>query len=85
MNRKLIQKTFFAALYSDFRNIALNKALQSFHMMQIYFVFEPLIGPLPNINLDNIDWVIVGGESGRKPRPMQEDWVLDIFRALSGS
>ena len=39
---------------------------------------EPLIGPLPKLNLRNIDWVIVGGESGRKPRPMEEEWVLDI-------
>jgi protein gp37 len=39
---------------------------------------EPLIGPLPNMNLEGIDWVIVGGESGRKPRPMDVDWVLDI-------
>ncbi len=39
---------------------------------------EPLIGPLPNMNLRKIDWVIVGGESGRTPRPMDEDWVLDI-------
>lgn len=39
---------------------------------------EPLIGALPNLNLDNIDWVIVGGESGHKPRPMDAEWVLDI-------
>ena len=39
---------------------------------------EPLIGPLPKMNLKKIDWVIVGGESGRTPRPMDEDWVLDI-------
>lgn len=39
---------------------------------------EPLIGPLPNLNLKKIDWVIVGGESGHKPRPMNADWVLDI-------
>ncbi len=30
------------------------------------------------MNLGKIDWVIVGGESGRKPRPMDPDWVLDI-------
>jgi len=41
---------------------------------------EPLIGPLPKLNLRGIDWVIVGGESGRKPRPMEEQWVLDIKR-----
>lgn len=40
---------------------------------------EPLIGPLPNMNLDGIDWVIVGGESGRNPRLMKEEWVLDIM------
>lgn len=40
---------------------------------------EPLIGPLPNMNLEGIDWVIVGGESGRKPRPMKEEWALDIM------
>lgn len=39
---------------------------------------EPLIGALPKMNLKGIDWVIVGGESGHKPRPMNEDWVLDI-------
>ncbi len=39
---------------------------------------EPLIGPLPNLNLKKIDWVIVGGESGRRPRPMQPEWVFDI-------
>jgi protein gp37 len=39
---------------------------------------EPLLGPLPNLNLNRIDWVIVGGESGRKPRPMKKEWVLDI-------
>lgn len=39
---------------------------------------EPLIGPLMNMNLQNIDWVIVGGESGRKARKIEEWWVWDI-------
>jgi len=39
---------------------------------------EPLIGPLMNMKLENIDWVIVGGESGRKSRPIKEWWVWDI-------
>jgi len=43
-----------------------------------FLSLEPLIGPLPKLNLERIDWVIVGGESGRKPRPMDVDWVLDI-------
>jgi protein gp37 len=39
---------------------------------------EPLLGPLPELNLKNIDWVIVGGESGRRPRPIIPEWVFDI-------
>jgi protein gp37 len=39
---------------------------------------EPLIGPLARMNLSKIDWVIVGGESGHKARPMNPDWALDI-------
>jgi len=41
---------------------------------------EPLIGPLTNLILSNIDWVIVGGESGKKSRPMDELWVWDIMQ-----
>ncbi len=43
-----------------------------------FLSLEPLIGPLPNIDLRDVDWVIVGGESGRKPRPMESQWVTDI-------
>ena len=43
-----------------------------------FLSIEPLIGPIPKINLQNIDWVIVGGESGPNARPMLEEWVLNI-------
>ncbi|GAA5219667.1 DUF5131 family protein [Membranihabitans marinus] len=43
-----------------------------------FLSLEPLLGPLPNLNLTNIDWVIVGGESGHTPRPLEPDWVIDI-------
>ena len=39
---------------------------------------EPLLGPLPSLQLAGIDWVVVGGESGPKGRPMDVDWVRDI-------
>ena len=39
---------------------------------------EPLIGPLTDLNLKKINWVIVGGESGRRPRPMKPEWVFEI-------
>lgn len=42
---------------------------------------EPLIGSLAGIDLTDIHWVIVGGESGPYARPMQIEWVREIFRA----
>ena len=41
---------------------------------------EPLIEDLGELDLNNIDWVIVGGESGPFGRPMKEEWVLNIKR-----
>ena len=41
---------------------------------------EPLIEDLGELNLKNIDWVIVGGESGPYARPMKEEWVRSIQR-----
>jgi len=43
-----------------------------------FLSLEPLIGPLPSLNLLGIDWAIVGGESGPGARPVREEWVLDI-------
>ena len=43
-----------------------------------FLSLEPLLGPLPNLNLNGMNWVIVGGESGLKARPMKAEWVLDL-------
>ncbi len=43
-----------------------------------FLSLEPLLGPLPRLPLAGIDWVIVGGESGPKARPVAESWVLEI-------
>jgi protein gp37 len=43
-----------------------------------FLSLEPLLGPISSLNLDGIDWVIVGGESGPRSRPMKESWVVDI-------
>lgn len=45
-----------------------------------FLSLEPLLGPLAQLRLDDIHWVIVGGESGPNSRPMQEAWVDDILR-----
>ncbi|WP_080056978.1 DUF5131 family protein [Spirosoma aerolatum] len=52
--------------------------LRSTNAQVKFLSLEPLIGPLPNLNLAGIDWVIVGGESGHRPRPIKEEWVQDI-------
>lgn len=54
------------------------KLLQKTKARVKFLSCEPLIGPLPDLNLKGIDWVIVGGESGRKPRPMKKEWVKEI-------
>ncbi|MCD1257640.1 phage Gp37/Gp68 family protein [Paenibacillus athensensis] len=43
-----------------------------------FLSIEPLIGPIDELNLDGIHWVIVGGESGFGARPMNEEWVVSI-------
>jgi len=43
-----------------------------------FLSLEPLLGPLPQLDLRGIDWAIVGGESGPGSRPIRREWVLDI-------
>ena len=45
-----------------------------------FLSLEPLIGPLPNLDLNGIHWVILGGESGPGARPLQRGWARDIRR-----
>jgi protein gp37 len=44
-----------------------------------FISFEPLLGPMPKLDLHRIDWAIVGGESGPGARPMDRSWVLGIL------
>ncbi len=43
-----------------------------------FLSLEPLLGPLPDLDLTGIDWVIAGGESGPRARPMDPSWVVGI-------
>jgi protein gp37 len=43
-----------------------------------FLSLEPLLGPLPDLDLREMNWVIVGGESGPRARPMKEEWVISI-------
>jgi protein gp37 len=43
-----------------------------------FLSIEPMLGPIPNLDLTGIDWVIVGGESGPRARPIQYEWVVEV-------
>jgi protein gp37 len=45
-----------------------------------FLSFEPLIGPVGDVDLSEIHWAIVGGESGRSARPIREEWIDEIHR-----
>lgn len=45
----------------------------------LFISFEPLIGKIEEINLRGVHWAIVGGESGPRARPMEEDWVERLY------
>lgn len=52
--------------------------LRQTHADVKFLSIEPLLGPIMDLNLDGIHWVIVGGESGPGARPMNSGWVADI-------
>lgn len=50
-----------------------------------FLSLEPLIASLPNLDLKNINWVIVGGESGHGARPIKKEWIENIKRKCDNS
>lgn len=59
--------------------------LQQINSCFLFISFEPLLESVGTINLDGIAWVIVGGESGPRARPMQESWVIDLHKQCKKS
>src|SRR5262249_36054302 len=57
------------------RIVHLQKANAAIRFLSV----EPLIGPVGKLDLAGIDWVIVGGESGPRARPMQRAWAVDVL------
>lgn len=60
------------------REIHRIKDLQKIPSAVRFVSMEPLLGPIYDFPVDNIDWVIVGGESGSKARPMDKSWAIEI-------
>lgn len=48
-----------------------------------FLSLEPLIGPIPNLDLTELDWAIIGGESGNKARIMEPEWAVDLLNQCS--
>lgn len=62
-------------------NLKAKKRIEHLRSLQAPVLFlscEPLLEDLGELDLTNINWIIVGGESGSKARPMKEEWVLSI-------
>jgi len=55
--------------------------LRRTHAHVKFVSFEPLLGPVHNVDWTGVNWAIVGGESGPGARPMHEEWVLEIRNA----
>jgi protein gp37 len=50
-----------------------------------FLSLEPLLGPIPHLDLTDVDWVIVGGESGPGARPIEKDWVNELREQCQNS
>lgn len=62
----------------DKQNLVRLKHLKTAQASIKFVSFEPLLGPLGEVDMNGIDWAIVGGESGPNARPMAEEWVIEI-------
>ena len=56
------------------------KELRKVKCYNRFISFEPLLEKLDKVNLKNIDWAIIGGESGPHYRPVKEDWIWDLIK-----
>jgi len=52
--------------------------LREIHVTTRFLSVEPMLGPIDRVDLSGIGWVIVGGESGHRRRPIEPEWVCDV-------
>jgi protein gp37 len=69
---------WFGVSVEDGTKLSRVKHLQEAPAGMRFLSLEPLIGPIGDLNLAGIDWVIVGGESGPRARPMKIEWVRSV-------
>jgi protein gp37 len=80
LSHKAIPKNIWLGVTVDNRKEGLPRIdkLRNLQASVLFLSVEPLLEDLGKMNLKNIDWVIVGGESGNKARPMDKEWVVNI-------
>lgn len=80
LSKRIIPSNIWLGVTVDNRKEGLPRIdkLRDLQASILFLSVEPLLEDLGIINLKNIDWVIVGGESGSKARPMEKEWVVNI-------
>ena len=84
-DRPLPPNIWLGVSIEDSRRLARVRHLTDIPSSVRFLSVEPLIAPLEKVDLRGIDWVIVGGESGPRARPMDVQWVRDIRDACVGA
>jgi len=77
-NLQWTENIWMGVTVENSQNVKRINHLQETEAFIKFLSIEPLLGPIQNLELQDINWVIVGGESGPKARPMNESWVKDI-------
>ena len=62
----------------DNKAVARIRHLQDAPLSTRFLSIEPLLGPVGDIDIEGISWVIVGGESGPNARPMKREWAIEV-------
>jgi protein gp37 len=80
LSKRKISKNIWLGVTVENKKEGLSRIdkLRKLNASVLFLSVEPLLEDLGNIDLTNIDWVIVGGESGNRARPMDKDWVVNI-------
>ena len=78
-DRPVPEHIWLGVSVEDARRKSRIKHLQETNAMVRFLSIEPLIGPVGELDLSGIHWVIVGGESGPGFRPMREEWAIEVL------
>ena len=73
------QNVWMGVSIEDSRVIDRADALREVPATIRFLSLEPLIGPIPNLNIEGLDWAIIGGESGNEARIMEPEWAIDLL------